>query len=183
MKHKQRQLGLKVSPRSFNEIAIMAQKTRDAATLLMPKRCNKKLDIIAYFDILQYTGVIEFTIEEDENLNGQLALTYPDRGIIRISQTVYDGACEGDGHHRFTLAHELGHLLMHAKQNPLGYARNYNEHKIYEDSEWQADTFASELLIDSRRISGFETAEEISDTWGVSETAAMVKLLKIKGRR
>lgn len=49
-------------------------------------------------------------------------ITYPDRNEIQIRQDVYDRAIAGSGRDRLTLAHELGHLLFHEKQN-ISYAR------------------------------------------------------------
>ena len=45
-------------------------------------------------------------------------------------------------------------------------------HKIYEDSEWQADVFASHFLIDEKLVTPGMTPDEISFTFGVSLQAA-----------
>lgn len=39
--------------------------------------------------------------------------TIPSENRIRIREDVYERACNGYGRDRLTMAHELGHLLLH----------------------------------------------------------------------
>lgn len=49
------------------------------------------------------------------------------------------------GRARFTLAHELGHLVLH--EGPALHRQTAMiKHKVFEDSEWQADYFAEFLM-------------------------------------
>jgi len=55
---------------------------------------------------------------------------------------------------RFTIAHELGHLLMHKKleihhenSNTLNWFQNTEQQAIRGKQEWEANDFASELLM------------------------------------
>jgi len=106
------------------------------------------------------------------------ALTLPEHNKIIIREDVYNGACEGTPRDRFTIAHELGHLLMHSP-GTLKLARG-NEKEIppFKNPEWQANTFAGELLAPPRVIRGF-TKEEIAMRCGVSLTAAEIQLKKL----
>lgn len=52
------------------------------------------------------------------------------------------------------------------------------DHKVYEDSEWQADTFASELLMPSHMCEGL-SVEEIQEKFIVSYAAAQIKFEKL----
>ena len=115
---------------------------------------------------------IDLEIVEDHELPKRYAVTYPDKNKIVLQLSVYEALCAGDKHARFTVAHELGHLIMH--RNQVAYARSkvVGGHKIYEDSEWQADVFASHFLIDSRLVSPEMAAEDISTIFGVSLPAA-----------
>ena len=67
---------------------------------------------------------------------------------IILRADTYDALCDvSDPKHcraRFTVAHEIGHLILH---EGFALARGAVRHKHYEDSEWQADTFAAELLM------------------------------------
>ncbi|MFD2167217.1 ImmA/IrrE family metallo-endopeptidase [Thalassotalea euphylliae] len=121
--------------------------------------------------------MLDFTVVDDEELGSEEARTYPNEKHILISNSVYEGAADCDGRDRFTIAHEIGHLDLHKGQTPM-FSRG--DHQIFEDSEWQADTFASEFLMDSRHITPADTVESLMKKFGVSKTAAGLKLKKMR---
>ena len=172
-----RKLGKKVKPSSGAKIRSSAQIFRDALGQTKPY-----IKVTALLEALQDIDEIEFEVVEDSILKDEEAVSYPDKGFMRIKQSIYDRAHAGDGHCRFTIAHELGHLFMHRGQ--ASYARGTTgNHKVYEDSEWQADTFASEFLIDQRLIPEDATAYDISQAFGVSMSAANNRLRKLNGEK
>ena len=76
---------------------------------------------------------------------GALGLTLP-TGEILLRESVYNGACYGNGRDRFTVAHELAHGVLHKEQ--IGFARPVDHNtKIYCNAEWQANEFAGRLLL------------------------------------
>lgn len=105
---------------------------------------------------------------------------------IRISDAI-----KNDGRCRFTIAHEIGHIVLHVplfiaheQQNPL-----FSNHvPLYRDRrlETQADMFASSFLMpreavialyqSHNRRNGLITPEEVSATFGTSRQAAQVRL-------
>ena len=99
-------------------------------------------------------------------------LTDPRTGKIFIREDVYEGACHGIGRDRMTLAHELGHFLLH-DGIALGLARVGNDEHVptYCDPEWQASAFAAEFLMD-HDIIRLMTPEEVAEKCGVSLQAA-----------
>ncbi len=133
-----------------------------------------------FFDILHFMEVTlpqiipeyEFCVEDIKIMRNAEGLTYPDKGIVKIRQDVYNGAVSGNGRHRFTIAHELFHLLQHDNSNIM-FARAGKENAIkkYENPEWQADAFGGELLIPNHLIQGL-SVKEISQKCGVSLSAA-----------
>lgn len=99
--------------------------------------------------------------------------TFPDNKRILLRQDVYDGMCQGKGRDRFTGAHELGHLFLHTG---IGFARAMDAStKIYRNSEWQANTFASALLIDDGNLRLCRSIEEVMQRFGVTYEAAKVR--------
>lgn len=181
-----RKLGHKVTPLKTIDIHTKAHKVRDVLMVLIEGLNIKKhkLPIIDVYDHLMDNGLMTYEVVEDNVLGERLAETFPDKEHIRIQQTVFDGACDGVPFHRFTLAHELGHLFLHKNQAPKSYARGeVKNHKVYEDSEWQADEFASELLIDKRDLTGNETAVDLTARYGISLLAAETKLRKLEKNR
>ena len=104
--------------------------------------------------------------------------TIPGQNKIRIREDVYNAACDGNGRARFTVAHEIGHFLLHTP-NSISLCRMEEDTKLrpFEDPEWQANTFASELLAPACLITG-HTKTEIMGRCGLSEKAAKVALAK-----
>lgn len=176
MSQQHRKLGHKVKPLRKVAVQQVAQAFRDSVGIK-----GERINICALYELLQDMGFLEFEVVEDWALFGMEAQTKPDENFIQIRQSVYDLATEGDGHCRFTLAHELGHLLLHKGQEAVIYARGeIPKHEIYEDSEWQADVFASELLMDSRLVDSNKSASEVAKIFGTSVTAAAMKIRDIK---
>ena len=173
-----RKLGHKVRPLSGAKIKKIANQFRDAFDL---KKAYLKIPQL--YEALQSMEFLEFEIVEDAHMSEE-ARTFPDKSFIEIKESIYNGACEGDGHCRFTLAHELGHLLLHKNQNSKSYARGeVAKHEVFEDSEWQADEFASELLMDSRLISDDMTSNKAAKEFGVSKMAAGYKIYKVNKKK
>lgn len=99
-------------------------------------------------------------------------LTDPLGGTIFLREDVYEGASRGVGRDRLTVAHEIGHFLLHNDVS-LCFARNRSGTPIppFCDPEWQASAFAGELLMDHDLIQTM-TIDEIVQECGVSYDAA-----------
>lgn len=159
-----RELGHRVSPKSTKEIVKIALATRK----LLGLASTEKVNLTVLVELFLQNDLIE--IVEDHELLGRYALTYPDKNIIKIRNSVYEDLCNGSPRARFTIAHEIGHLVMH--KNQTTFARGGSKtHKIFEDGEWQADTFASHFLINADLVTKNMTASDISRKFGVSYTA------------
>lgn len=112
----------------------------------------------------------DFVLEIDslKNMGGRHGLTYPEKSLIILREDVYENAIAGVPMDRFTVAHEIGHYFLH-KPNRIAFARENAREKrpSYIDPEWQANTFAGELLAPPHLISGL-TIQEIMQYCGVS---------------
>ena len=124
---------------------------------------------------------LEFRALPDEEVGGDDARTLVSRDavVIQAKKSVVDRATLGVGRDRQTLAHELGHAVMHERpmmaratgaigNNIPGYI------KPYESAEHQAKVFAAGFLIIDSLATDFRTAEEISTQFGVSLESAMI---------
>ncbi len=140
-----------------------------------------------YFPIVRFVELIlpsiipEFTfiVEPIETMGDCLGLTFPEENCMKIREDVYINAINGNGRDRFTIAHELGHYILHKSQN-VSLARTVNK-KIepFRDPEWQANTFAAEFLIPQNLIAESDNVFDISKTFGVSHQAAEIRLKNI----
>lgn len=107
----------------------------------------------------------------------------------------YNSAIASKGRQNFTLAHELGHYLLHRHKLPRGLqctGRSMLDWKTEEAQiEAQANTFSSFLLMpldDFRQQVGTqkmskELMRHLSDRYGVSMTAAILKWLSMTKER
>ena len=108
---------------------------------------------------------------------------------------IYNDTIRSTGRRNFTLAHELGHYLLHRQANPGGLqCTNRNMADWDEDRnkiEAEANTFASYLLMpldDFReqikgRIVNIDMMTELADRYAVSLTAAILKWMTITDKR
>jgi hypothetical protein len=99
----------------------------------------------------------------------------------------------------YFVAHELGHCLLHIDQllrlarmpaaERAALHRLKKEHKPYEDTEWQANAFASALLMPALGLVTLEkehgpiSAVEVSERFGVSQEAAGYRLELFAAKR
>ncbi len=172
-----RKKGRKVPPLSIASIRNSAKDIRGILRL-----GNKKIEMVRFIEYLLQGKFKDFSYEiiPENEMGLDEARTYPDKGLIEIREDIYYKATDGDKRAQFTLAHEFGHLVLHARLgNQANFARNRNEHEIYEDSEWQADTFASEFLMPYEEAKKCRNPEEIAEKFGVSDNAAEVRYKKI----
>lgn len=178
MHHKSRKLCNKVPKQSTQDIRAIAHQVRDK--LVHHKRFGRiVLPIAELLDFLRDKGEIEFILVEDNELMHEYAVSFPngddstDKPIIKCRQKVYHAALDGSPRDKFTLAHELGHVLLHRNTNPaFARAQTPSNHHYTEDAEWQANTFASEFLVDSRKLDDVNTPKCIEQKFGISFESA-----------
>lgn len=106
----------------------------------------------------------------------------PDRKHILIREDVYEGASDGNGRDRFTIAHEIGHLLLHQKDN-LVLRRGDGRPPTFCDPEWQADVFAAEFLASWKHAVGCSTPLDMANRFGLSMSSAKVQFSQLRKER
>lgn len=153
------------------------------------KRIGKEYDIylpiVDIIELILHKIIPEFTLEilETDKLPNEYAETDILKKIIRVREDVYLDAIKNGQRSRFTLAHEIAHLLLHDEktilQQPTGGKSSI---KTYENPEWQANTFAGELLAPSYLI-GSMSPEEIKSKCCISLEAATIQFEKAKKER
>lgn len=102
-------------------------------------------------------------------------------GTIFIKESVYYEACTKKCcRANFTIAHEIGHFVLHHMLNLMNFARSTNETKakIYEDPEWQANSFACEFLMPYDQCY-YLTPKEIRRRYRVTYAAASIRYERI----
>lgn len=169
------ELSVRVAPTSRRKLRRVAENLwRDLGVEGDIFPIVQVLDVVLSDALPDYT----FAVIEPEYMGSEHGLTEPDQRIVLIREDVYVGACEGRGRDRFTMAHELGHLILHsgkylARMDPR--AMRNPQHEKYEDSEWQANTFASELLMPVRIVQSCKDTHELARRCQVTLDAANVR--------
>ena len=166
-------------PLSTQEIRQMAINLRRNFGLNSEE--DKMFPIVEFIELVVPSILEEFTLEilPQEEMGNVHGLACPEENCIKVREDVYERAIDGYGRDRFTLAHELGHFLLHHREH-IRLARLENGSKIeaFRDPEWQANTFAAELLMPLGLIDT-EEQRAIADEFGVSLQAASIRAKKI----
>lgn len=101
-------------------------------------RFNNDEPIKNIFSVLESAGIILYEINEDEKFDGVSFITDKGFAVIIVNKNF------SNDRKRFTIAHELGHILMHNENNfPIS---------LYREKEKEANQFASEFLMPESSI-------------------------------
>ncbi len=166
-------LQVRVAPTSRLKLRKSAEKVRSLLGVKVPGFPSDAFDLLLSGNFPEY----KFDVLEADIMGPHHGLTEPDQKIMFLREDVYEGAMRGDGRDRFTFAHELGHLLLHSGNYLARYDPSAPNptHKKYEDSEWQADNFAAELLMPIAAVKKCADPTELMEMCEVSYMAASVR--------
>jgi len=153
--------------------------------LKIPHRENFPLIEFLEFDVSKLKNYADFRLVmgTDERFpEGVLAFAMGSPLQIVVRDRIYCDAVSGDTSARHALAHELGHIL-------LGHVGRHEDNRntlILADKstrklEWEADEFASELLVPSH-VARALTSCEIAYKFDVSVDFAVRRLKVLKER-
>jgi hypothetical protein len=195
----ERRRGVRTRGRSYKLIADEARRCRTA--ILPDAGPDAPLSAIALFERLNtYVVTVngrQIALDPDVKrfpLELEAATFYePKSDVIKVvlAERTYNSLEFGDPRASFTVLHETGHIVLHASElvrmttipgvaNALHRSRE--EHPIYEDTEWQADTFASRMWMPVQGIMRLEaqrgcvTTTMLVHEYGVSNAAAEHRL-------
>lgn len=160
-------------PTSRKKLRLIATKLREKLNL----QNEKYFPIMGFLEIIMPKLDVDFHLEILSkyimgNCHGKAC---PEEKVIYIREDVYEGACDDRGRDRFTIAHEIGHYLLHTP-GTVSYARIESGKRIeaYRDPEWQANTLAAEILMPYDLIKNMDY-RDIAIDCAVSFEAAKVQ--------
>jgi Zn-dependent peptidase ImmA (M78 family) len=116
-------------------------------------------------------------VRDDADMADAEAYTEFNPAHIAIRKSTYYLARKFDGRSRMTLAHELGHLVMHVSDGPRPRAVEAKRSEIphFESAEWQASKFASLFLMPTHIVRQVESVESLIAYCRVSRQAAEIR--------
>lgn len=139
---------------------------------------NEKFPTIYFLEFGLKAFGFDYDICDKNELENCYAKTIPESKVVKIKEDVYMRAVEGVPRDLFTILHEVGHVIFH-NDRTIEFARNEEKIPAYMDPEWQANTFAAELLVPSDYIDGM-TKEEIVIRYGCSNEVALIQMKENK---
>jgi len=160
-----------VTRRTANEIDCLAFDWREAFGV---QDCWAP-DLINIFErqLPDKLPGFEFVRQADAMLGNAEAFTRHPRIFVR--ESLYQDVLKWSGRARFTLAHELGHLVMHPEA-PLPRMVATNRPAPIDEynraGEWQANKFATFFLMPEHIVRQFASPEEMAEHCKVSLEAA-----------
>jgi hypothetical protein len=166
---------------------VPARSGRDIESIALGVRTAMGLSEAPYFPIVWFYDLLHklipgayYDIRPREEMGDNHGLTHVRRKEIQIRQDVFEAACRDDGFGRFTMCHELGHLLMH--RGGL-LQRGPAKPPIYMSSEWQSDYFAGALLMPSHLVDPAASPQQIARGFCTSVSAAEVRLNQVNQQK
>ena len=155
----------------------LSRKTIREITKCLRNLCgveeHQEFPVVRFMEFLLEKVGYTYEICAEEELPRDYARTIPAEKILHVRQDVYIEAVNGNARHIFTIAHEIGHAILHDFET-VSFARANEKIRIYENPEWQANTFAGELIAPADAISEL-SIEEIAERYNCSMQVALIQ--------
>jgi hypothetical protein len=175
-----------VEGRSDAQIRDIAKRLRSSFAVLTDDAvdliaCLKKTTITTEYGIKR----LEFRRGADHEMVGSNGITFFDRSTVTVllSERTWEDLKFGDGRARNTVAHELGHAVMH--QGPPMHRGVVEAGRTrwlapYRSAEHQVKIFAPAFLVDDAIALKLGDKIEIAIHFGISEESANIYLRELR---
>lgn len=171
---KRRRRGLLVGPASAKDLREFSEIVRGA--FVPPDQIEFPIMDVLEFRLGMYFEGFYIDPCSREEMGNEEGRVVAGENCIKLREDVYRGAWCGNGRDRFTASHELAHFLLHRE---IKLARMCtDEQPIFQDAEWQADTFAGSLLMSARHLPRLTGPAHAAAACGMTQAAAAVMLAK-----
>lgn len=165
---------LSLSRIQVREISKFARRMLKIKTVKFPvlKALEKLID--KFPDNLYYRILPDNEFET--NVMAELVPEGNDVYCIKIRETVYEKAVNGDRASHGFICHEMCHFIlihifdagpvMHVNESGLSYARNFKDKELppYKSVEWQAMALCGEIMIPYERCKNYSFKQIVSRT-------------------
>ena len=138
------------------------------------------VDVTDLIELCMSQSRFRFHIVNDEELPGIAAFSSPQDHYMEIAESIYNKAYNNDPKARFIIAHEIGHIHI-GHSTPLQWATTENicRHPL-DDSEYQADIYAVELLLPITGVIKCKNPRHVSEKYVVEQTVAFDRWIEIQ---
>ncbi len=161
----------------------MSAKEIDEIALAVRRLLGMKDPFLSVTDLLEFglekiAPGYTFNVAEREEMGERHGLVDTHEKLLTLRNDVYERMVAHQGRDRFTGCHEFGHALLHGRN--LNRLSPGTSGAIFCDPEWQANTFASAILMPKHLIIQMRSVTEVKNEFGVSEAAAETRLRKLR---
>lgn len=130
------------------------------ATKIIENACITKPNELSLEEINLFIGGPDIVYEELNGFEGKF-MSLEDTSII-----IVDNKIRNEGRRRFTIAHELGHYILHREKNYIKCSSNdMNDWTGKKEIETEANYFASEILMPSQIFQKCSSKEKFSKSF------------------
>lgn len=142
------------------------------AVLVQSGFADANVDIVKLANMLGYTV---FQANLSNNIAGQ---------VVKNEQggAIYINVNDTPGRQRFSIAHEIAHVLLHHNSQEQTFI-DYRNNGTYSQQEFEADNFAAALLMPKDRSlqvwNNYKDVDEFANAMGVSKAAASIRLTNL----
>ncbi len=157
-----------------------------------PRAHELRAEFVATFDVDEIPVPVESIAEdflglriEERDLGDCSGMLIPSERLIVVNAAEARSGDTPTRRHRFTIAHELGHWICHARPDPNAAAASYcRSHDLEQDAdrdlEREANVFGAELLMPEAAVreawAAVQDAAEVAARFEVSPLAAEWRL-------
>lgn len=167
--------GTVVAMRNARQIEQLAATVRRVLGIPAEGRIAMQPILEHALDVIFEDG--HFEVLEDHEMAGAEARVSTYEPVISLSARTYRQLQKSDARARMTVAHEVGHLLMHCA---MPVAMNSGTYDPRRDPEWQADMFAAALLMPRTAFIKMASINQAMQVFGVSRSAAVQRARRLK---
>lgn len=157
------------------------KKSRDLAWIIL-YRCKAKSLPISVYDVCKRERIKLVSYTSGAELIRQLGLEGHMLGndAFSLRRSIFFDDRKPPRRQRFSIAHEIGHILLHSPKSATVYNREPSPND--DPLEAEANVFASRLLapLCVLHYMGVQSAEEIADACDISITAARIRFERLQ---
>ena len=140
-------IGYKVAPHKKTDLRSISDQLRKLPDIA---GCYQKggnfLDAVHLLENVLFRAGYNVHPIEDHKLTETAGFTVPELNLVVLRESIYEGLFENDPFSRYTVIHEFSHIVLnHAVTLHRGAV--LGAHRWIEDSEWQANNLAAEMMM------------------------------------
>lgn len=123
---------------------------------------------------------LQLKIIDKSELKDIAAYVSPFEGLIVVRSDIYDDLYNDDGRARFTIMHEISHMILD-HHITLHRDAEVGNHKHFEDSEWQADYLSAATMMPIHIVKKyFNNPIGLAKHCGCSIRSAEIRIANVK---